>query len=169
MKTRSIVVAVSLLAVMPFAALAQPASKTRKGVDIEPPRLEKILANTTSQPNGELAGVVSIQPEIPLGPVDALKAYEDEMILIAQRMSTELANISQAARANQITREQAEYLIQERYQVAMMQHQVLSALHDTLEHDVSQAAAVAEHHDKAAESDTAVVVETQSSQPVRAQ
>jgi len=42
--------------VMPFAALAQPASKTRKGVDIEPPRLEKILANTTSQPNGELAG-----------------------------------------------------------------------------------------------------------------
>jgi hypothetical protein len=168
MKTRSIVVTVSLLAVMPFAALAQPASKARTHVDIEPPRLEKILSNTTSQSNGELTSAVATKPEIPLGPLDALKEYENEMTVVAQRMSADMANISQAQQANQITREQAEYLIQERYQVAMMQFQTLSALHDALGRDVAQAAAVAKHPDTAAESDAAVAVEPPFS-PVRTQ
>jgi hypothetical protein len=42
------------------------------------------------------------------------------MTLIAQRLTADLISISQANRANQITREEAEYLIQDRYQVAMM-------------------------------------------------
>ena len=168
MKNRSIVVTISLLTVMPLVALAQPASKTRTHVDIQPPRLEKILANTTTQPNGELASAVATKPEIPLGPLDALKEYENEMTVIAQRMSAEMANISQAQQANQITREQAEYLIQERYQVAMMQFQTLSALHDALRRDVAQAAVVAKHSDATAESDAAVVLESPFS-PVRTQ
>ena len=168
MKTRSIVVITSLLAVTPLVALAQPASKTRTHVDIEPPRVEKILATTTSEPNWELASAVATKPEIPLGPLDALKEYENEMTVIAQRMSAEMANISQAQQANQITREQAEYLIQERYQVAMMQFQTLSALHDALGRDVAQAAAVAKPPDTTVEPDAAVVVEPPFS-PVRTQ
>ena len=62
------------------------------------------------------------------------------MAMIAQRLSAELTNISQAHRANQITRDQAEYLIQNRYQVAMMEHNVLSALYDGLEEDIARAA-----------------------------
>ena len=49
----------------------------------------------------------------------------------------------QAEQLNQITREQAEYLLQQRYQVAMMQYQVLSALHDVLKHDIDEAAEAA--------------------------
>jgi hypothetical protein len=41
------------------------------------------------------------------------------MSLIAQNLSAEIATVLQAQQANQITREEAEYLIQERYQVAM--------------------------------------------------
>jgi len=81
-----------------------------------------------------------LQPIIPLRPVDVLKRYEDEMTLIAQSLSADLMSITQANRTNQITRAEAEYLMQERYQVAMMQHEVLAALHDSLQHDLDQAA-----------------------------
>jgi hypothetical protein len=96
-------------------------------VDAEPPRLEQILANTTSQPNEMLANLVAIKPEIPVGPSDVLKGYEQDIILVAQRLSAEMANISQARQADQVTREQAEYLIQEKHQFAIMQFQTLSS------------------------------------------
>ena len=95
------------------------------------------------------------QPPIPLGPVDVLRAYEEGMTLIAQRLSAELSSISQANRANQITRDEADYLIQDRYQVAMMQREVLSALHDSLQHDLAEAE---KRPDRDSPSDTAVVV-----------
>jgi hypothetical protein len=85
-----------------------------------------------------------------------LKGYEDGMILITQRLSADLISISQANRANQITRDEAEYLIHERYQVAMMQHEVLSALHDSLKHDLALAA---KHPGRVSQSDTAVVAQ----------
>jgi hypothetical protein len=166
MQSPSIFVAILLLAVTPLAALAQPANKTRTHADVDPPPVEKVLASTTTQFNGVLASVIAGKPEIPLGPLDVLKGYENEMTLVVQRISAELASISQADQANQITRAQAEYLIQERYQVAMMQHQVLCALHDTLEHDVVQAVA---KPPSAADSNTAVVVEAPFSRPARTQ
>jgi len=65
-------------------------------------------------------------------------------------------NISQSIRANRITRDEAEYLIQQRYQVAMMQHEVLAALHDSVQHDLDQAA---KRLGSTSQSDTAVVVQ----------
>jgi phage I-like protein len=159
MKLRPIFVTAFFLAILLHAAVAQPVRET---VDVEPPALEKILGNTTSQPNEAVAEVVAITPEIPLGPLDVLKAYEQDMTLVAQKMSAEVASISQAQEANQITREQAEYLIQEKYEVAMMQFQILSALHDALGHDVAQSAAHAKR--LRSESDTAVVVQLPSSE-----
>jgi hypothetical protein len=91
-----------------------------------------------------------------LGPVDVLKGYEDEMNFLAQSLSAELVRIAQANRTNQITRAEAEYLIQERYQVAMMQHEVLSALHESVQHDHDQAA---KRLGSASQSDSAVVVQ----------
>jgi hypothetical protein len=64
----------------------------------------------------------------------------------------------QAQQTNQITREQAEYLLQQRYQIAMMQYQVLSALHDVLKHDIEEATLQSKRSFKAANSDEVLVV-----------
>lgn len=164
MKSRLTVVAVCLLVFMPCVAAAQSPRASRVSAATEPPPLPPpslpvhIFANT-SKPDEVVARLLAFQPAIPLGPVDVLKAYEEAMALIAERLSTELLSISQAIRANQITRHEADYLIQDRYQVAMMQHDVLSALHDSLEHDIAQAA---KRPGRVSQSDTAVVVQPPS-------
>lgn len=53
--------------------------------------------------------MLALQPVQRLGPVDALKGYEVGMTLIAQRLDSDLIGISQANRANQMTREEAEF------------------------------------------------------------
>jgi hypothetical protein len=131
-------------------------------VDAEPPRLEQILANTTSQPNEMLANLVAIKPEIPVGPSDVLKGYEQDIILVAQRLSAEMANISQARQADQVTREQAEYLIQEKHQFAMMQFQTLSSAMMFWNTMWLRQQPTAKGPDRARERDTAVVVELPS-------
>jgi len=110
-----------------------------------------------SQPE-VIARVLAFQPAKPLGPVDVLKGYEAAMTMIADKLTADLISISQASRANQITRDQAEYLIQDRYQVSMMQHDVLVALHESLERDIAQAA----QHGSVSQSDTAIDVEPRS-------
>jgi len=155
MKARSIVGSVLLLGVMVDTPLAQTA---RRGSDLEPPALEEVLANAKHPAAAQLADLIAIEPELPLGPNDVLKEYQQAMTLIALSMSAGVANITRAQQANQITREQAEYLIEETYQTAMMQYQVLSALHDALEHDVVQEANRAKRIGVGAGSDTAVVV-----------
>jgi hypothetical protein len=139
MKPRLIVVAICLLVVMTHVAVAQTPRATRAIAAAEPPPLPIRAFANTSQPDGVIARLFALQPAMPLGPVDVLKGYEEGMSLIAQRLSADLISIAQAYRANQITRAETEYLIQERYQVAMMQHEVLSALHDTLQLDLAQA------------------------------
>jgi hypothetical protein len=159
MRAQSIVGGALLLGVMAGSSLAQMA---RRG-DVEPPPLEKILANAKSPDAAQLADLVIVKPAIPLGPTDVLKEYQQAMALVAQSMSADVGNISHAQEANQISRERAEYLIGERYQVAMMQYQVLSALHEMLEHDVAEDAARAKRMHRVGEPDTAVVVMVPSS------
>jgi len=154
MKFRLIAVVGCLLVVMSHVATAQTLRASRASATEEPPVLP--AGPTASQSAEIIATLFESSPAIPLGPVDVLRAYEVGMSLIAQRLSAELSSISQANRANQITRDQAEYLIQDRYQVAMMQREVLSALHDSLQHDLAQAA---KQPDRASQSGTAVVVQ----------
>src|SRR6478752_8362005 len=154
MKFRLIAVVGCLLVVMSHVVTAQTLRASRASATEEPPVLP--AGPTASQSVEIIASLFESSPAIPLGPVDVLRAYEEGMSLIAQRLSAELSSISQANRANQITRDQAEYLIQDRYQVAMMQREVLSALHDSLQHDLAQAA---KQPDRASQSGTAVVVQ----------
>jgi hypothetical protein len=161
MKMRSLVGALLPLAVVAGTSLAQ---RDGQGTDVAPP-LDKILVNSKSPANAQLAELIAVRPELPLGPADVLKEYEHGMALIAQGMSADVVNISRAQEANQVTREQAEYLIGERYQIAMMQYQVLSALHDALERDVAREATRANRARGAAGQDTAVVVALPSSTP----
>ena len=167
MKSRLFVAATCVLAVMPYVAVAQKARVTRSNATAEPPALPAHAFAKTSQSDQVIAGLFTFQPAIPLGPVDVLREYEDEMSLIAQSLSAELIRIAQANRSNQITRAQAEYLIQQRYQVAMMQHEVLAALHDGVQHDLDQAAK--RLGGSASHSDTAVVVQPASPGQIRTQ
>lgn len=159
MKGEAIIVIVFLLAVMPPIATAQGRRAGTGSDGMDPPDLQHILASASS-PSGNGAKLLAFEPEIPLGPADVVKKYEDEMGFISQRLSAEIASISQSALANQMTRGRAEYLMRECYQTAMMQYAVLSALHDILEHDVAQAAA--KRPGSATQSDTVVVVQPQA-------
>ena len=156
MKSRLIVVAACMLAVMPRFAVAQKARATPVSAAAEPPVLPAPAFAKTSQSDQVIAGLFTFQPAIPLGPADVLKEYEDEMNFLAQSLSAELVRIAQANRTNQISRAEAEYLIQQRYQVAMMQHEVLAALHDSVQHDLDQAA---KRLGSTSQTDTAVVVQ----------
>jgi hypothetical protein len=144
-------------------AAAQP-KKTKRQVEAPPP--ERVLAGTDSpQANTVLSDLVAVKPEVPLGPEDVLKSYEIAMSLVAERTSTDFSAIVQAQQANQITRTQAEYLVQQEYQTAMMQYQVLSALHDVLKHDIDEANQESRRTLKAANSDTVLLVPLPGSYP----
>lgn len=140
MASELIVVAFCALVFVPPVVVGQTAGVPRANAAAEaPPILPPQAFANTSQTGEVIERLLAIQPAIPLGPVDVLKSYENEMAMIAQRLSDELISISQAHRANQITGDHAEYLIQNRYQVAMMQYDVLNALHDGLEEDIVRA------------------------------
>ena len=156
--SRQILIPMVMLATLWHTAVAQPKKNAKIQVNT-PPQFETVLAGTNMQSNPVLSDLVSFQPEMPLGPQDVLKSYEIAMSLVADKTSADFSVIVQAQQTNQITREQAEYLLQQRYQMAMMQYQVLSALHDVLKHDIDEGAGQqARQSLKTANSDTVLVV-----------
>jgi hypothetical protein len=156
MRSRNILIAILILATMWHTAAAQPKRKKNR---VEAPPLETALAGTGyPQSNTALSNLIAIKPELPLGPQDVLKSYEIAMSLVAEKTSRNFAVIVQAQQANQITREQAEYFLQQEYQRAMLQYQVLSALHDVLKHDIDEATLQSKRSLKAASSDEVLVV-----------
>jgi len=159
MNFRSNLVAVFLLTVVPLAAMAQPLQDAKTDGMLEPPPLPSPVAATRLTNDEVILSLLAVQPEIPRGPGDVLRGYENAMTAIADRISAELANISQAVRLGHITRDQADYLTQETYQLAVMQYQVLSTLHDSLAHDMAQASIRSRRSLTEPESDTTVVVE----------
>ncbi|MGA7399192.1 MAG: hypothetical protein WBW38_04160 [Candidatus Sulfotelmatobacter sp.] len=164
MKSRQILIPMVMLATLWHTAAAQP---KKKKTQIDAPRPQSILATTSMQSNAVLSDLIAIRPEMPLGPQDVLKSYEMGMSMVAEKTSADFSVIVQAQQANQITREQAEYLLQQRYQIAMMAYQVLSALHDVLRHDIDEAAGEqARQSLKATSSDTVLVVPFPGSAPV---
>jgi len=108
--------------------------------DDEPPHVTMVSASADNA--RLLADLVAIPPVSPRGPRDLLRDYELEMASIAERLSMDLRVISNAVGTGQITKEQGEYVIGERYQVAMMQFQLFSALHTMIEADIARTPAV---------------------------
>ena len=155
MKSRQILILIVILGTVWHTAAAQP----KKKIEVDAPRPESILSDTSVKSNPVLSELIAPKPQMPLGPQDVLKSYELAMSMVADKASADLSVIVQAQRTNQITREQAEYLLQQSYQMAMMQYQVLSALHDVLKHDIDEAAGQqARQSLKTANSDTVLVV-----------
>jgi hypothetical protein len=162
MNFRQILIVIVILGTVWHTAAAQP---KKKNIQPDAPRPESILAGTSMQSNPVRSDLIAIKPEMPLGPQDVLKSYEIGMSLVADKTSADFSVIVQAQQTNQITREQAEYLLQQRYQMAMMQYQVLSALHNVLKHDIDEAAGQARQSLKATSSDTVLVVPFPDSAP----
>lgn len=162
MKARLLVSVTLLLAGMPLA-FAQQISTTKRTV--EPPQIQTAIAQLGTQVDDAIADVLAIAPEMPLGPVEILRQYEDQMTLITQTFSAEMALITQAIHQGQITRDQADYLMQQRFQIAMMQYEVLSALHDSLTFELSRTPV--SPHSPASEAETTVVVQPPFPVPVR--
>jgi len=155
MKVRQIIVLVAIFAGVWHTAAAQP---KKKKIQIDAPPPESILATASTQSDVVLLDLTALKPEMPLGPQDVLKSYEIAMSLVAEKTATDISAIAQARQANQIAREQAEYLLQQTYQIAMMQYQVLSALHDVLKHDIDEATLQSKRSLKAANSDGVLMV-----------
>jgi hypothetical protein len=155
MKSRRILVAMVILATMWHTAAAQ---SKKKNAQVEAPPLRSVLTGARPQSNAVLSDLIAVKPEMPLGPQDLLKSYEIAMTLLAEKTSTDLSHIVQSQQADQIGREQAEYLLQQTYQIAMMQYQVLSALHEVLQHEIDEATQEPKGSLKATGSDTVLVV-----------
>jgi hypothetical protein len=137
MKLQTFLFAIAILGTVLRPAAAQPKKKTTQ---VDAPPLERVLSGTSMQSDAVLSDVIARRPEVPLGPQDVLKSYEVAMSLVLEKTSADFSVIVQTQQANQISREQAEYLLLQSYQTAMMQYQVLSALHDVLKHDIDDAA-----------------------------
>jgi hypothetical protein len=163
MKFRQILIAIVILGTLWHTAAAQP---KKKNIQPDAPRPESILAGTSMQSKRVLSDLIAIKPEMPLSPEDVLKSYEIAMSMVVDRTSGDFSVVVQAQQTSQITRERAEYLLRQRYQMAMMQYQVLSALHDVLKHDIDEAAGQqARQSLKATSSDTVLVVPFPDSAP----
>jgi hypothetical protein len=155
MKVRQIVVLVVIIASVWQTAAAQP---KKKKVEVDAPPPDSILVTASMQSNAVLSDLTAPKPRMPLGPQDVLKSYEIAMSMLSDKTSRDFSVIVQAQQTNQINPEQAEYLLQERYEIAMMQYQVLSALHDVLQHDIDEASQQGRNPVKTASSDTVLVV-----------
>ena len=99
--------------------------------------IEELTAGVAAD-HAALSNILAVAPQMPRGPLDVLNEYEQEMISISDGFSQELAQIIEAVRPGQISASESEGLIWERYQTAMMQFQVFSALHSALRHDLDQ-------------------------------
>jgi hypothetical protein len=160
MNPRTSIVALFLIAIMPSTGVAQSQRTVKNKSAIDPPSIRSIVSGTHTNGDEVISQLLDVKAEVPLGPADVLRSYEIAMTLIAERTSAQLSGISQAAENGEITREQAEYLTQEGYEIAMMQYQVLSTLHDSLEHDIEQAAGPSNSSQNQDAHDTAGTVET---------
>jgi len=101
------------------------------------PVVEKLIAGVAAD-HARLSNIPPVTPQMPRGPLDVLNKYEQEMTSISDGFSQELAQIIEAVRLGQISASESEDLIWERYQLAIMQFQMFSALHSGLQHDLDQ-------------------------------
>ena len=130
------ILAFIFVAISAVGSICQVQVADIKEPDMAPPTV-KVVTAPADLPQ-ILKNAISADPVLPRGPNDLLRDYEVEMEAISRRFANELGAISQAVQYGRVSREQAEGTSSERYQVAMMQFQLFSALHAILAHDIDQ-------------------------------
>ena len=92
-------------------------------------------SNPTS--SGDVTTIAPGNPAADPGPLlqrqEALNAYERQMALVTIQTYRELAQIAQAARAGQISSEEAEYLTSRSYELGIVRFQFFDTLHQISE------------------------------------
>ena len=154
MRPRLFSLAIMLFAAVPFGFTQKVSTNKRT---VQAPEIQTAVAQSGDATTGAVADVLATEPQMPRGPVDILRDYENQMTMISQTFSAEMAVISQAVHQGQISREQADYLMQQRFQIAMMQYEVVNGLHDALAFDLSRTPV--SRQPQASDSSTTVVVQ----------
>jgi len=149
--TVSFVVFLLSIAAIPCSLLAKGKMTAS---DAQPPEI-KIMPSANQLPEIILA----VNPSMPLGPKDLREGYEDEMKAVSGRFANELSSISHAADENQMSGQQAEEISKERFQVAMMQFQLLVALRANLDREIDRAEQTAQRAPHPSQQDVSAVVE----------
>jgi hypothetical protein len=124
--------------------------------DLRPPPIETI-SSAASLPESFSDAIVA-RATIPRGPNDLVRDYEAEMEAVSRRLTGELASISQAAERSEITGEQAGQISKERYQVAIMQFQLLIVLHANLEGEIDRTRRITQKDSTPARAEVSAVV-----------
>lgn len=102
----------------------------------------EVLRSGSDAPESDiLASVLDTPSAAPRGPQDLLQDYAAGMRSITQLFSARLAAIAGAVNRGEISREEAEDITAEQYQLAQMQFDLLSALREILQQDIARAAA----------------------------
>jgi hypothetical protein len=156
MKVESILVSAFLLAASSFVLGQRVTSGANR---VESPAPQQVLLKTNGQEDKTIADILAVTPDLPRGPQELLQEYRDQLTLVSQALSAELVVISKAVQSGQIKRADAEYLIQQRYELALMQYEVFTALHDNLEYEVVQTADAAVPPQRSCRADAVVVVQ----------
>jgi hypothetical protein len=149
--TVTFVVLLLSIAAIPGSSLAK--DKTMDG-DVQPPEVN-IMPGANQLPTTFLA----VSPIMPRGPKDLIEGYEGEMQVVSGRFANELASISHAADENQMSGQQAEEISKERFQVAMMQFQLLVALRANLEREIDRAEQTAQRESRPTQEGVSAVLE----------
>ena len=110
----------------------------RPGHNPESLRLATTSEATTA--SEALTNVVETPSATPRGPEELLQAYQAGMTFIAQQFSAKVAAIAGAVQRGELSREEAENISAEQYQMAQMQFNLLSALREILQQDLARAA-----------------------------
>jgi len=144
-----------IFSLLSFVPLFQAQAFGKDDSDAPPPQIK--VAPTSAGLPSALATLLTANPATPRGPNDLLRDYEAQMEAVSRRFSNQLGAISQAVQYGQLSQEQAEETTGERYQLAMMQFQLLSALHAMLEREINRDQA-AQHGMKASQPGETVMV-----------
>ena len=136
MKTRLIIICLSSIIAVSVPAFAEV---QHSADNVQPPEVEAITPATRSE---ILTSILASPSAMPRGPYDRLRDYEDGMAAIAQQFSFKLQAIVQGVQSGKLSREQGEQFTGEQYQIARMQFELLSALHQMLQQDLARATVV---------------------------
>ena len=118
-------------------------------------------AISTAEPSvasDALTNVLAAPSATPRGPQDQLQDYEAGMVSITQQFSAKIAVIAGAVQRGELSREQGEDISAEQYEMAQMQFNLLSALHEMLAQDLARAAAAPQSARKPSQENEIVMV-----------
>lgn len=103
----------------------------------QPPTVNDVVGALPPD-NSSIAFLLTTNEEVPLGPRDILKTYEQDMAMTALATCESLARIASAYRQGDISDERAEYASRQTYALGLMQFQMLSTLHDILDYKIEK-------------------------------